>query len=134
MGRFGLLFTPSWHTVSETRLFCEEYLEKIQYRGGPEILAEAAAGSRWNIVFADERELPIWTTALRACMRPVADASTERSGLRVHHGQFVRVDVAGGTSDRPDHCRICLQKPLAFDGSGKRFCIDGLPARGVHSQ
>jgi hypothetical protein len=54
LGRFGLLFTPSWQTVSKRRLVSEAYLKKIQQGGRPEIFDKAGAGKNWNNVFADD--------------------------------------------------------------------------------
>ena len=54
LGRFGLLFTPSWQKISEERLVSEAYLKRIQQGGRPEIFAKAGAGATWNAVFADD--------------------------------------------------------------------------------
>ena len=54
LGRFGLLFTPSWGTVSSTRLVSEAYLEKIQQGGRPEIFDKAGAGSIIKELLADD--------------------------------------------------------------------------------
>jgi len=54
LGRFGLLFTPSWQKVSEKRLVSEAYLEKIQKGGRPEIFDTAGAGKTWKAALADD--------------------------------------------------------------------------------
>jgi CubicO group peptidase (beta-lactamase class C family) len=54
LGRFGLLFTPSWQTVSNRRLVSQAYLKKIQQGGRPEIFDKAGAGNNWNNVFPDD--------------------------------------------------------------------------------
>lgn len=54
LGRFGLLFTPSWQKVSERRLVSETFLRKIQQGGRPEIFAKAGAGKTLMEVLADD--------------------------------------------------------------------------------
>jgi CubicO group peptidase (beta-lactamase class C family) len=54
LGRFGLLFTRSWQTVSETRLVSDAYLKKIQEGGRPEIFDKAGAGTTYKTVMADD--------------------------------------------------------------------------------
>lgn len=54
LGRFGLLFTPSWQTISKKRLISEAYLEKIRAGGRPRIFDKAGAGRNWNALLADE--------------------------------------------------------------------------------
>ncbi len=54
LGRFGLLFTPSWGRISETRLVSGAYLKKIQYGGRPEIFDKAGAGTTYKTVMADD--------------------------------------------------------------------------------
>jgi CubicO group peptidase (beta-lactamase class C family) len=54
MGRFGLLFTPSWRTVSEKQLVSDGYLKKIQHGGRPEIFAKAGAGKTLMKLLADD--------------------------------------------------------------------------------
>lgn len=54
LGRFGLLFTPSWKKVSKQQLVSDTYLKKIQQGGRPEIFAKAGAGKSWMKVLADD--------------------------------------------------------------------------------
>ncbi len=54
LGRFGLLFTPSWSKVTDKRLVSQAYLDKIQNGGRPEIFAQANAGKTFNTLFADD--------------------------------------------------------------------------------
>lgn len=54
LGRFGLLFTPSWKTVSKEPLVSDAYLQKIQEGGRPEIFAKAAAGKTTLQMLADD--------------------------------------------------------------------------------
>lgn len=54
LGRFGLLFTPSWQKVSKKRLVSDAYLKKIQQGGRPEIFDKAGAGSNFKEVLADD--------------------------------------------------------------------------------
>ncbi len=54
MGRFGLLFTPSWPKVCKQRLMSDAYLKKIQLGGRPEIFAKAGAGKTLMTVLADD--------------------------------------------------------------------------------
>ena len=54
LGRFGLLFTPSWEQVSTKRLISDTYLKKIQLGGRPEIFAKAGAGKALIKLFADD--------------------------------------------------------------------------------
>jgi CubicO group peptidase (beta-lactamase class C family) len=54
MGRFGLLFTPSWQKVSDTPLVSQAYLRKIQHGGRPEIFDKAGMGSSLLMVMADD--------------------------------------------------------------------------------
>jgi CubicO group peptidase (beta-lactamase class C family) len=44
VARFGLLFTPSWRTVSESPLISEQYLHEIQHGGRPEIFDKGQTG------------------------------------------------------------------------------------------
>lgn len=54
LGRFGLLFTPSWDKISAQRLVSEAYLHKIQHGGRPEIFAQANAGQTYSALFTDD--------------------------------------------------------------------------------
>jgi hypothetical protein len=54
LGRFGLLFTPSWQTVCRKRLVSQAYLQKIQHGGRPEIFDRAGAGKTYKTVLADD--------------------------------------------------------------------------------
>ncbi len=67
MARFGLLFTPSWRTVSDRRLVSARYVEAILHGGRPELLRNARdpaertrlAGVRhnayqWDLVFDND--------------------------------------------------------------------------------
>lgn len=54
LGRFGLLFTPSWQMVSDTQLISDTYLAKIQQGGRPEIFDKAGAGATYKSVMADD--------------------------------------------------------------------------------
>jgi CubicO group peptidase (beta-lactamase class C family) len=54
LGRFGLLFTPSWQKVSDTRLVSEAYLKKIQHGGRPAIFDKAGMGSALMSALADD--------------------------------------------------------------------------------
>ena len=54
LGRFGLLFTPSWQKVSEEKLVSEAFLKKIQHGGRPEIFAKAGAGKMLMEALADD--------------------------------------------------------------------------------
>jgi CubicO group peptidase (beta-lactamase class C family) len=54
LGRFGVLFTPSWRKVSRTRLVSESYLKKIQQGGRPEIFDKAGAGRIYKNMLADD--------------------------------------------------------------------------------
>ncbi|TWT84548.1 6-aminohexanoate-dimer hydrolase [Planctomycetes bacterium CA13] len=57
LGRFGLLFTPSWQTVSQRQLVSDAYLKKIQQGGRPEIFDKAGAGKNWTGVFPDDQPM-----------------------------------------------------------------------------
>ena len=98
LGRFGLIFTPSWKTVSDERLISEAYLEKVQTGGRPEIFAKAGAGSAWNKLFADD--LPSHNTYQWDFVMP--DGDFFKSG---HCGQGLYVS--------PDRDLV-----IAFFGSG----------------
>lgn len=45
VGRFGLLFTPSWKTVSDQPLISERYLQTILHGGDPELLENSPFGN-----------------------------------------------------------------------------------------
>ena len=46
LGRFGLLFTPSWRVVSETQIISDRHLQQITAGGRPEIFDKGALGQR----------------------------------------------------------------------------------------
>jgi CubicO group peptidase (beta-lactamase class C family) len=46
VGRYGMLFTPSWRTVAATPVVPEGLVQRIQRQGRPELLERAGAGSR----------------------------------------------------------------------------------------
>ncbi len=54
LGRYGLLFTPSWRTVSRQQVISDAYLRKIQRGGRPNIFPRGAAGRAFNNYFPDE--------------------------------------------------------------------------------
>ncbi|MGH2344347.1 MAG: serine hydrolase domain-containing protein [Chloroflexota bacterium] len=45
--RYGLLYTPSWHAVTETPVISAAYLRKIQTGGRPEVFARGAGSNTW---------------------------------------------------------------------------------------
>jgi CubicO group peptidase (beta-lactamase class C family) len=55
LGRYGMLFTPSWGVVAKEQVISDAYLKKIQTGGRPEIFAKAAAGEAMNQFFEGER-------------------------------------------------------------------------------
>jgi CubicO group peptidase (beta-lactamase class C family) len=55
LGRYGMLFTPSWKVVAEEQLISAAYLKKIQQGGRPEMFAKGAAGEAFNHFFHGER-------------------------------------------------------------------------------
>ena len=57
LGRFGLLFTPSWKRVSDSQLVSDAYLEKIQKGGRAEIFTKGALGSVIAEVLSDDPPL-----------------------------------------------------------------------------
>jgi CubicO group peptidase (beta-lactamase class C family) len=46
LARFGLLFTPSWRVVSDTRIVSDRYLNEIIHGGRPEIFDQGVSGQR----------------------------------------------------------------------------------------
>jgi CubicO group peptidase (beta-lactamase class C family) len=44
LGRYGLLYTPSWSVVSQKKVFSDAYIERIQRRGRPEIFDKGVSG------------------------------------------------------------------------------------------
>ena len=46
LGRYGVLFTPSWKLAAATPVVPDGLVERIQRRGRPELLERAAAGSK----------------------------------------------------------------------------------------
>ncbi len=45
--RYGLLYTPSWHTVSRTQVISPTYLRKIQTGGRPDLFTRGAGSAGW---------------------------------------------------------------------------------------
>jgi CubicO group peptidase (beta-lactamase class C family) len=65
MARFGLLFTPSYHVVSDNRIISERYLNTILHGGRPDLLRNARFERddltairhnvyQWDIVFTND--------------------------------------------------------------------------------
>jgi len=53
MGRFAMLFTPSWSKVSEERIIPDALLETIQHGGRPEIFLGGFVGKEMQHSFPD---------------------------------------------------------------------------------
>ncbi len=53
MGRFAMLFTPSWHKVSEERIIPAALMDAIQQGGRPEIYLEGFVGREMQASFPD---------------------------------------------------------------------------------
>ena len=54
LARFGLLFTPSWNTVSQEKIIPEQHISRIQSGGRPEIFMKLAAGKFWTDLLGEE--------------------------------------------------------------------------------
>ena len=65
VARFGLLFTPSWDTVTSTRIVSDRYLETLLHGGNPDLLRNARFGApkdpdvrhnvyQWDLVFDND--------------------------------------------------------------------------------
>jgi len=54
LGRFGMLYTPSWSTVTSDRLITDRHLDKLRNGGRPEIFARAGAGRLLNELLTDD--------------------------------------------------------------------------------
>jgi len=53
MGRWGMLFTPSWPTVTAEQIVPDEILDKIQHGGRPEIFDKGFVGREFQHSFPD---------------------------------------------------------------------------------
>lgn len=68
LGRFGMIFTPSWSRISQTRIITPDILKKIQHGGNPDIYGKGYVGRdmlatleetqlsnsyQWDTVFPD---------------------------------------------------------------------------------
>jgi CubicO group peptidase (beta-lactamase class C family) len=114
LGRFGLLFTPSWQEVSEERLVSEAYLKKIQQGGRPEIFAKAGAGATWNAIFADDQ--PHHNTYQWDFVMPDGDffkAGHDGQGLYLSPSRDVVVAFFGSGDDNSIPVSVKLAREIA---------------------
>lgn len=57
LGRYGLLFTPSWNVVAKEKVISDAYLKKIQKGGRPGIFDKGVAGQAFNTLFDGEKPI-----------------------------------------------------------------------------